>query len=57
MKVVVGAAADSLKELSADESFDMAFIDADKENNITYLLEAKRLLRKNGIIVRVLALS
>jgi predicted O-methyltransferase YrrM len=46
-----GPAADSLKEMNPDQPFDLAFIDADKGNNVTYFKEAKRMLRSGGVIV------
>lgn len=45
----VGAALDILPTLQAP--FDMAFIDADKENNAAYFEHAVRLLRPGGVIV------
>ena len=51
IKVVVGPAIDGLKELKADPPFDLAFIDADKQSNLEYFTEAKRLVRRGGIIV------
>ena len=42
-----------MKKLSSDKLFDFVFIDADKQGNLTYLLEAKRLARKGAVIVRV----
>lgn len=52
MKVLVGPAAETLQTLPSDEKFDFAFIDADKASNLTYFLQAKRLVRRGGIIVR-----
>lgn len=53
VKVVEGPAADTLAKMQpGDQPFDFVFIDADKENNLTYLLEAKRLTRKGAVIVR-----
>ncbi|KIY46134.1 S-adenosyl-L-methionine-dependent methyltransferase [Fistulina hepatica ATCC 64428] len=49
--VVVGPAIDSLKKLSDEPKFDLAFIDADKESNVAYLTEAKRLVRSGGVII------
>lgn len=52
--MVVGPAIDGLKKLQpVPEPYDFAFIDADKESNLNYFIEAKRLLRKNGVIVRI----
>lgn len=50
----IGPALDSLDKLIAeggDESFDFAFIDADKENYSAYYERCLRLLRRNGLIV------
>ncbi|TDL27541.1 O-methyltransferase family 3 protein [Rickenella mellea] len=49
--VKVGPAAETLKTLSPNPPFDLAFIDADKSGNLTYFLEAKRLLSKGGVII------
>ena len=52
VKVVEGPAADTLAKMQpGGQPFDFVFIDADKENNLTYLLEAKRLTRKGAVIV------
>lgn len=48
---MVGPAIETLKTLSSDELFDLAFIDADKGNIAVYFKEAKRLVRKGGVIV------
>ena len=53
MEVKVGPALDSIKTLKPDVPFDLVFIDADKQNNLTYFLEAKRLTRPGAVIVRV----
>ncbi|KAF7986081.1 hypothetical protein HWV62_41485 [Athelia sp. TMB] len=55
IKVVVGPAIDGLKELKADPPFDLVFIDADKQSNLEYFTEAKRLVRNGGIIVSKLS--
>ncbi|KIY46132.1 S-adenosyl-L-methionine-dependent methyltransferase [Fistulina hepatica ATCC 64428] len=47
--VVVGPAIDGLKRLQP--SFDLAFIDADKQSNLEYFIEAKRLVRSGGVII------
>jgi predicted O-methyltransferase YrrM len=44
-----GAAAETLRTLDTG-SYDMVFIDADKENYPTYFQEGVRLLRKGGIL-------
>jgi len=50
--VVVGPATETLPKYQSAELFDIAFIDADKESNLIYFTEAKRLIRKGGVIVR-----
>jgi predicted O-methyltransferase YrrM len=57
IKIIQGPAVDNIVKLTADPPFDLAFIDADKENNLKYFTEAKRLLRKGGVIVRSTELS
>jgi predicted O-methyltransferase YrrM len=60
-----GPALDSLKALQVNHDsrgdseapFDLAFIDADKQNNTNYFIEAKRLVRKGGVIVSCLDLN
>ncbi len=54
---MLGPAAESLKKLSSEPKWDLVFIDADKPSNLTYLLEAERLVRKGGVIVRILCLG
>jgi predicted O-methyltransferase YrrM len=49
--VKVGPAIHSLRELKPEQLFDFVFIDADKESNLDYFIEAKRLTRKHGVIV------
>ncbi|KAH8099470.1 O-methyltransferase family 3 protein [Cristinia sonorae] len=53
VQIILGPATDTLAKVERhpDHPFDLAFIDADKENNLTYFLEAKRLLRKGGVII------
>lgn len=53
VKIIVGPAAESITKLQPEPPFDFAFIDADKPGNLTYFLEAKRLVRKNGVIVGI----
>jgi len=50
VEVLVGAALDTLPTLSGGP-FDLAFIDADKENNAAYLEWAVRLARPGSVIV------
>jgi len=49
--VILGRAHESMKAMPASEPFDLVFIDADKPNNTNYFIEAKRLVRKGGIII------
>jgi len=51
ISLLLGPAAETLKTLSSDEPFDLAFIDADKANVAVYFKEAKRLVRKGGVII------
>jgi len=52
IEIVVGAALDSLPQLAErGETFDMFFIDADKENNVAYVEWAIKLGRPGSVIV------
>jgi len=51
VEVVVGNAIDSLTKMHPEISFDLVFIDADKPSNVPYFTEAKRLVRKGGVII------
>ena len=53
VEVRVGAALESLPRLAAEnpEPFDLAFIDADKENNPHYFTWALKLTRPGGLII------
>jgi len=51
VKIVVGNANDTLASLEPETPFDMVFIDADKPSYPNYFVEAKRLLRKGGVII------
>ncbi|KAJ7136281.1 O-methyltransferase [Mycena filopes] len=52
VKVILGPAHASMKAMpSSAPKFDLVFIDADKQNNKNYFIEAKRLVRKGGIII------
>ncbi|KAK7042760.1 O-methyltransferase [Favolaschia claudopus] len=53
IKVIVGPAHQSMKDLPSAKPFDLVFIDADKQNNTNYFVEAKRLVRKGGIVDNV----
>ncbi|KAJ7349647.1 O-methyltransferase family 3 protein [Mycena albidolilacea] len=51
VKVVVGPAHASMLALHPETPFDFVFIDADKQNNKNYFVEAKWLVKKGGTIV------
>ncbi|KAF9011789.1 O-methyltransferase family 3 protein [Cyathus striatus] len=51
VKILLGPAADTMKSLNPDPPFDFIFIDADKPSNLTYFIEAKRLVKKGGVII------
>ena len=51
VEIKVGLAIDYLRELQPEQSYDLVFIDADKQSNLDYFIEAKRLTRKHGVIV------
>ena len=52
VEVIVGAALDTLPRLAErGETFDLVFIDADKENNVAYVEWAIKLGRAGSIIV------
>ena len=55
--IVIGPAAESLARLSSEDPYDLVFVDADKPSNPIYFSEAKRLVRKGGVIVRLALLS
>lgn len=55
--IVIGRAAESLRKLSSEEPFDLVFIDADKASYSIYFSEAKRLVRKGGVIVGLALIS
>ncbi|KAI6111253.1 O-methyltransferase family 3 protein [Pisolithus sp. B1] len=50
-RVLVGYAKETLASLPTEEPFDLVFIDADKEGYPNYFLEAKRLVRRRGVII------
>ncbi|THV02189.1 S-adenosyl-L-methionine-dependent methyltransferase [Dendrothele bispora CBS 962.96] len=50
-KVILGNAHDSMVKMNPEIPFDLIFIDADKPSNAKYFIEAKRLIRSNGIII------
>lgn len=47
----IGPAIDTLRSLSADEPYDLAFIDADKPSYHAYYEELLRLIRPGGLIL------
>ncbi|KAJ6529418.1 O-methyltransferase [Mycena vulgaris] len=53
IKVIVGPAHESMLAMQPEPQapFDLVFIDADKESATKYFIEAKRLLRKGGVII------
>ncbi len=51
VRVVVGDAARVLPGLGPDGSFDLVFLDADKERLVAYLEEGARLLRTGGLLL------
>ncbi|CAF1089561.1 unnamed protein product [Adineta steineri] len=51
VKILVGPAITLLPNIHPDASFDLAFIDADKQSNVEYFIQAKRLVRNGGIII------
>ena len=52
IKIITKTALESLKDLKKNnKSFDMIFIDADKENNKNYYDKSMELVNKNGLII------
>ena len=51
VKIIIGSATQTVSDLKPDASFDLAFIDADKQSNVEYFIQAKRLVRKGGVII------
>ncbi|KAF8199360.1 O-methyltransferase-domain-containing protein [Mycena galopus ATCC 62051] len=51
VKILVGLGHDSMLALPSDNKFDLVFIDADKPSNVNYFTQAKRLVRKGGVII------
>lgn len=51
IEIRVGPALETLKSMSDVESFDLVFIDADKENYLAYYEAVLPRLRRNGLIV------
>jgi len=49
-EIKVGLAIDYLRELQPEQSYDLVFIDADKQSNLDYFIEAKRLTELNSIV-------
>lgn len=57
VNIIVGPALTSLQKMASEPKFDFVFMDADKANLSNYLMEAKRLVRKGGVIVCLIYLS
>ncbi|KAJ6545459.1 O-methyltransferase family 3 protein [Mycena capillaripes] len=51
VKIIVGLGHESMLQMHPDIPFDLVFIDADKPGNVNYFTEAKRLVRKGGVII------
>ncbi|KAF7311841.1 O-methyltransferase family 3 protein [Mycena indigotica] len=52
VELILGPALDSLLHLSSEPvPFDFVFIDADKQGNLDYFKQAKRLVRTGGVII------
>ncbi len=51
VEIRVGPAAATLAEIGQPDSFDLAFVDADKESYPTYFEECLRLLRPGGLLL------
>ncbi|KAJ7451999.1 O-methyltransferase-domain-containing protein [Mycena latifolia] len=51
IQILVGPAHESMQQMQPAPPFDFIFIDADKQGNKMYFAEAKRLVRKGGIII------
>ena len=51
ISVITGRAAEILPALPANPPFDAVFLDADKGNQLLYVREAARLLRRNGLLL------
>jgi len=51
IKVILGPAVESLAALDPEVPFDFIFIDADKPSNLAYFTQAKRLVKKGGVII------
>lgn len=48
---MLGPAIETLPTLGPEGSFDLAFIDADKQSNVGYFQQAQRLVRSDGVII------
>jgi len=51
VEIIIGPAQETIKRIPSDPPFDLAFIDADKVENVTYFEQAKRLVKKGGVII------
>ncbi|KAI6046720.1 O-methyltransferase-domain-containing protein [Pisolithus marmoratus] len=52
-RVVCGKVKETMAGLPTEEPFDLVFIDADNESYPGYFVEAKRLVRKRGVIMGI----
>lgn len=55
VKIILGPAKETLAKLEPSPPFDFVFVDADKPSLLPYYLEAKRLVKKGGVIVSLLS--
>ncbi|GJJ12169.1 hypothetical protein Clacol_006410 [Clathrus columnatus] len=54
IQLILGPAKESIESLQPDPPFDLIFIDADKQGNLDYFVQAKRLIREGGVIIEFL---
>jgi len=51
VEIILGDAVDTIAKLLPEPPFDLVFIDADKQSNKQYFINAKRLVKKGGAII------
>ncbi|THH32110.1 hypothetical protein EUX98_g2069 [Antrodiella citrinella] len=51
VEIIVAPAKETLSKMTPEQPFDLAFIDADKSSSLIYFLQAKRLVRKGGVVI------